>query len=270
LKVRRGTAAGVVLVAALAATGVAAGAGDGGSQAHAKADAARQLSELVLPAGATEVSSDPSASANLDQGPSVPVSNRKYLVDEVRYWTVPGRPGKVASWMQAHPPANAPGSYGGSPASGIYSFGWTFTYTPRVTLRSLDVQVTRARGGGSAVRGDGVAVWVPPRPDWDHVPQSVHVMTIRSTTNGHTSSPTTVRDAHDVRRVVRFLNQAWVVAPISPRRCPREDFRGFRLTFQAERSGPVLARSRLDPGGVAISRCPSGAGVVRLWSAAAS
>jgi hypothetical protein len=240
---------GVLLI--LFAAEVAAATKTDGNKAQARADAAKQLSELALPSGATEVSADPSASSVLGTGASIPGTPAKYVVDDYRFWRVSGSPDKVASWIQAHAPANAPGSYGGSTSSGIFAFGWSFTYTSTVTLRSLDVQVTKAKGGGSAVRADGVAVWVPERPAWDYIPSSVHVLTIWSTDNGHRHGPTTIHHAREVERVVHFLNHAPVVPPIIER-CGVGYSGTFRMIFRDRRLGATVARARVDESGCAF------------------
>lgn len=107
------------------------------SRSRAKADAAKQLRELVLPPGATETSGDPSASSDLGHAPQIQVSNPRYVVDDHGFWTAPGSPEKVVAWMESHPPANAPGEYEGSAVSGVYRLGWIFRNTSRVVLRSL-------------------------------------------------------------------------------------------------------------------------------------
>jgi hypothetical protein len=173
------------------------------TRAGAKADAAKQVSELVLPPGAMAASSDPSASAALGERPSVPVTDQKYVIDDFKYWNVPGRAGRVARWIRAYAPANANGSYGGSESNGVFSLGWSFVYTPKVTLRSLDVEVAKAKGGGSAVSADGVAVWVPTRPSWDYIPSSVRLIRALGTRGRRHAAPAEITNKHDVQQVIR-------------------------------------------------------------------
>ena len=213
------------------------------SRSKAKAEAARELAELVLPSGATRVSSDPSKGSVLGP-PSIPTTNQKYAIDDVGFWRVPGKPSDVAAYLQGQTPRGAAGSFGGSPYHGVSSFGWTFRYSRAVVLQALDVEVAPATGGGSAVRADGVAVWVPPHPIWDQIPASVRVMTVSRTVKGRHSGPITFRNARDVQRVVQFLDDATVVPPILTHGCPFGYPDTFRILFQAHRPGPLLASAR--------------------------
>lgn len=235
--------AGMLLALPFAA-GLAAGAQEPSSQSKAKSEAAKQLSELMLPAGATRVTNDPSKGLVLRR-PFVPATNRRYVIDDYRYWRVPGGPSEVASWIRSHPPAGAQQWFGvGRTPSGAHEFGWLFRYPSEaeVVLQRLYVQVAPAVGGGTAVRGDGVAVWVPPHPAWDQVPGSAHVMTVWRTLRGKHSGPITFRDRRDVRRVIRFLDHAAVVPPIIEH-CAPPSSGSFKVIFQAHRPGQVLARS---------------------------
>ncbi len=213
------------------------------SRSKAKAEAARELSELMLPSGATRVSSDPSEGSVL-RPPPIPTTNQKYAIDDTGFWRVPGKPSAVASWLRSQSPSGADGSFGGSPYHGVSSFGWTFRYSRAVVLQALDVEVAPAAGGGSAVRADGVAVWVPPHPIWDQIPASVHVMTVWRMVKGRDSGPVTFRNARRVQRVGRFLDDATLVPPIAVHGCPKGYRDSFRLLFQAKRPGPVLASSK--------------------------
>lgn len=213
------------------------------SRSKAKAEAARELAELVLPSGATRVSSDPSEGSVLGP-PPIPTTNQKYAIDDAGFWRVPGKPPAVASWLQTQSPGGADGSFGGSPYHGVSSFGWTFRYSRAVVLQALDVEVAPAAGGGSAVRADGVAVWVPPHPIWDQIPPSVHLVTVWRMVKGRHSGPITLRNARDVQRVVQFLDDAALVPPIVVHGCPKGYPDTFRLLFQAKRPGPVLASSK--------------------------
>lgn len=234
------------LIAFLWGLGLAAAGQGSSNETKARADARRQLAALVLPAGASKVSADPSKGSVLARPPIVQATSPKYWIDDAQYWRVPGDPSQVAAWMQSQTPAGADGSFGASSSSSrVYDFGWFFPYSSEVVLNALDVEVAAARGGGSAVRADGVAAWVRAHPQWDQVPSTARVMTVWRTRQGRHSGPITFRHPSDLNRVADFLNQA-PVAPPEVEHCPKGYDESFTVVFQARRSGPRLALSKVD------------------------
>jgi hypothetical protein len=245
-----------LLVFSLVAGG-AAGALSRGSRANrsaAKADAARQLGAISLPAGAREVGSDPSASSTLGGRSGVVRTAFHNVIDDHRFWRVPGDPVSVESWVKAHAPAGShlrsTGEVDEVPA---VRYVW-FTFpsaSARVLERSLAVEVTSARGGGTAVRADGVAVWLLTRPKWDLVPRSVRVVTATfgiPGVPGARSRSVTFSVPHIVGRVVRLINRAVVIQPAF-RGCPKAVYETFALAFRARRGGAAIARATVFPTG---------------------
>jgi hypothetical protein len=137
------------------------------AKAQARADAAHELAAMPLPRGAQRVHGD--QSVNGDLRPDMTACVPKYVVDDHAYWRVPGKPADVSAWIVAHPPAqvtwtsNGELSDHGAPTMWSVDFG--FRATPKVHVRGLFIAIAAAKGGGSAIRADGVAVWSPRRGD---------------------------------------------------------------------------------------------------------
>lgn len=162
----------------------------------------------------------------------------------------------MAAWVKAHPPApSVDRSDLRRSGASRFTIQFAFRADPgRVVQRALIVQVTAARGGGSAVRGDGLAEWLPAHPSWDRVPKSARVITARITivdlVNHHRRSySASITAARQVRRIVRVVNRAYAIPPLPLPPCP---FVGvsetISLSFRARRHGPVLARATEWPG----------------------
>ena len=109
---------------------------------------------------------DPSVNGALGvNGAGTPAGQN--IVDLDEYWTVPGTPQSVFSYIESNLPAgstNAGTSHStvhGRPSTSTVMF--SFGVDPSMLqLNDLDVTVAAAAGGGSAVRADGVAQWIAP------------------------------------------------------------------------------------------------------------
>jgi hypothetical protein len=146
----------LALVAAAAAQAVTvSGRRD---KAKATLDAAKELAAIRLPRGSRKVPGDQSIGHVFRRPTEVCLT--PYLVDDAGFWRVPGKPSSVRVWISKHPPPHVTVvSTGWVPRSVVFEFP-----TQRgVPYRYLQVAVAAAKGGGSAVRGDGEAIWVPRR-----------------------------------------------------------------------------------------------------------
>ncbi len=258
---KRRAVAGLVLGLLGAPAGVSALAAAHGVAVHrqeARSDAATQLAEVSLPPGARPVSRDPSASWSLGKLPWFPTGNRYVLapslvVDNHRFWRVSESPPSVAAWVKAHAPSQSTGNWtSGGSGSSSFTIAFRFPSDRGVVERALVLEVTSARGGGSAVRADGVAEWLPVHPTWDRVPGRARVLTERLTfmfTHGRPERAT-VTAAQKVRRIARLINRAGAIPPRVPPPCPAATER-FQLSFRARPGGPVLARATGSPTGCA-------------------
>jgi hypothetical protein len=129
-----------------------------GRRAKAKADAVAELAAALLQHGATKVQGDQSDGQVLRRPSQGCI--RKYVMDDHAFWRVPGAPSSVRRWIRKHPPRHVKTILIAQGPS--YSFV-AFTYSDQqgVTNRVLQLTVAAAKGGGSAVRADGLAAWEP-------------------------------------------------------------------------------------------------------------
>lgn len=228
------------------------------NQVHARADAAAQLAALSLPPGASRVRSDPSVGSTLD-GYGWPGPERSpATIDDHQYWRVPGDPQDVEAWVRGHAPSGSQvrssGLGPGQPS--IYYVCFKFpTDAGHVDRRTLIVEVTSARGGGSAVRADAAATWVLEKPRWEHVPASAHVVTAWLSLGGSSSRTVTFTSREQVARIKRVIDHEGVKQPEFPPPCPAHAPESVTLVFRARAGGPVLARAGLGPD------CPPGMGL---------
>jgi hypothetical protein len=136
------------------------------SVAVARAAALQNLEAVTLPAAAVRVSSDPERSLRLGDGDFLGrlmnVTGAPELVDVHRFWRVPASPRSVLRFIDSHVPAGAGPSGTGSGNDGDGRIGWYRSDSVVVSSRLLasegiQIGVTAARGGGTAVRVDGYA-----------------------------------------------------------------------------------------------------------------
>lgn len=119
------------------------------------------LDAAIIPPGAVQVPSLPgSVFAQPFQHPACTP-----LVDEARYWKVPGNPRNIASFLKVHAPSWIPNSGSGSGGpSGKPTFYGVFD-VPRAkgwsSSAQLDFTVAALRGGATGIRAD--AEVIPPR-----------------------------------------------------------------------------------------------------------
>jgi hypothetical protein len=156
-------------------------------QAATQAAAQRLLDSVTPPPGAVQTGSDPSSPARLGNP-----ENKLSMQNSVgvhRFWRVPGTVAQAAKWMQDHPPANVglsstneagsagvPGRNGVRRHTTIEIWGATYTFTTlpvNVTAQQLEVEVVPAKGGGVALRADGEAGFVLPRPLAQQLPTGI-------------------------------------------------------------------------------------------------
>jgi hypothetical protein len=131
------------------------------SIAHARVDAARELASVRLPQGAKKVRSDPSVGRLL--APQQVGCVKKFVVEDGRYWRVPGQPASVWSWMRQHPVQSGEIGFGtgGERDIPIWLVMFLFPDQRDVTYRMIYIQLAPARGGGTAIRVDAIAVGEP-------------------------------------------------------------------------------------------------------------
>lgn len=131
------------------------------SVARARADAARELASVRFPQGARKVRSDPSVGRVL--APQLVPCVKRFVAEDGRYLRVPGQPASVWTWMREHPLQHRSVGFGTGGERGISIWLLMFSLPDQrdVTYRMIFVQLARARGGGTAIRIDAIAVGEP-------------------------------------------------------------------------------------------------------------
>jgi hypothetical protein len=262
-----GAAASGVSVAASPLRGARAARTAAANRASATAEAARLLGLVALPPGAVPSGTEPQG----DQGGlSEPTDDEATpnLVDAHAWWTTTASPQAVLAYVATHLPPGAKSAGEGSssgPPGTVSTESETFALSPvRGVLaeRVLGVTTATLADGVTAIRTDGEAVWLTPRPAWEQIPSAVRrvIFTARGADAagrlGQASAPRTLRGA-GARRVVTSLNAAEVVQP-GFRSCPLGFDESVSLRFTTDR-GRTLARATENPTGCAFVRLTIGA-----------
>ncbi len=223
------------------------------NRAAARADAAAQLASLSLPAGATTSAADPSTRNVLTHYPPFGPGQASFdLVDDHRYWRVPGAPQTVIDWIESHAP---PGSHSysqgvaGLPSDQPRVLDETFTFASGpngIDDRALPVEATSAKGGGTAVRADGQAVWLLAKPPWERIPPAAMVVSVTVTWGVRDrSAPITLTTPATVAALARIVNRAPPVQPATYA-CPAGGVYDIELAFRASPQSPALASARIN------------------------
>jgi hypothetical protein len=140
---------------ALVLAGVAWAAGAAGPYLHAE----RMLDAAVVPPGSVPVFFLPGAVfAQPSQEPACTP-----LIDQARYWVVPGDPQDIAAFLRAHAPAGIPNSGEGELST---ADGQTISYdvfdaepgNSEVSPANLDITVAALGAGMAGIRADAEVV----------------------------------------------------------------------------------------------------------------
>jgi hypothetical protein len=216
-------------------------------RAAARIDAARELSLLRLPNGARRVSSDPSV-GRWFAGPHFGGPGTPNLVDRHGFWRVPGLPDAVYAWIVAHKPRGS--FFSGCSCVGGTPYYLTYAYPSRrwgVDQRAVQIGVDAARGGGTAVRADGQAVWLLPRPGWLRIRSATRV-TI-SISAPPASGATTLVSRRKLEAIAHLIDRLPLSQPNFPS-CSFPDSLEVALVFRS--GAKVLARVEDDDQGCGL------------------
>lgn len=215
----------------------------------ARSTARSLLGKLSLPADARRLPTDP-ASANALA--SAPRPGSPQLVDLHRYWLLPQRPQAVIEWVEGHRPVGShlQGHGHGSPVLA----SWTFAYPAKpgqLTTAWLVVQVAAAKQGGTAIRADGEAVWVKPRPASERIPAGVKAVTITARDRArHISLQRTLTNHGPVNRIIALV-ESLPLAQGDSYHCPADTSRRpiIQMLLRRTATSPPLARLRINDNG---------------------
>jgi len=248
-----GLAGLVSVIAFVALAGASGGHSPASNRAAARAQAALLLRMLRLPPGAAQSTGDPVGARLAQPGYDEATPN---LVDAHRWWTFSGSAADVLAYVIAHLPADAK-TYAGSVGSGaLVSDSFSLPAIPGVLgERVLAVTTVQLSTATIAVRTDGEAVWVVPRPSWEQIPptaSSVSFTASGPTASGRevaTSVPRTFGGAR-ARALIRFINHLGVVQP-GVRACPAAFATSVDLQF-TDPAGETVAQAVEMPSGCAF------------------
>jgi hypothetical protein len=210
---------------------------------RALADAAFIVASFVPPPGARRLSHAPAADGGVLGRSGVPVL--PYEVDLTSWWEVPGQPGTVLSWEQAHLSRQFAPDGGSSGTPRVRDKDFLLPPVPGVLAqRTLVVTVVAAGGGQTAVRVDGWVEWIPARPAAERIPATARVVSAEVLPgNGHgapLTGPVLITAPAQVQQITAFTN-GLPMAPFLPDTCPEFSPGVLQLTFMARSGGPALA-----------------------------
>jgi hypothetical protein len=229
----------------------------------ARLAAERALARIVLPPGAIPVATDPSVSSLLAQDGAAAQPGTPEIVSAHRFWRLAGDPANAVAWLLAHPPGGSKLLVTGTGAKRGVTITWgvSFTFGPIPGVlgqRSLDLSLSAARGAGTALRADGWAQWLIPRPASERVPAGVRSVAVGITTVAgspfHPRQVSTITDPATVNRIVALIDRLPLAQP------------GVRLCPAILVGSPLVDLAFLSAGRNTLARAvEDGCGEVRLW-----
>jgi hypothetical protein len=250
-----------VLVAGLVVTSMSLASGTDDqtaalNRARAQSEAERLLGLAQLPPGAIASASEPPGDQGFLAQPGFDEATPN-LVDAHAWWTVPASADDVLAYVQSHLPPG-PKSVGTTSSTGaeLESVSELLAPIPGVlSQRIVAVSVVGLSAHSAAVRTDGEAVWITPRPSWEQIPPGVAKVSFvarGATANGKAGPTSRTQTLVGARAggLVAFINKLSIVQP-GARACPAALFGFVRLRFY-DSSRNVLASAEEHPTGCAF------------------
>jgi hypothetical protein len=201
------------------------------NRAAARGWAARLLSELRLPGGAVSSPGAPPGTGRALGAPGFSLTGPE-LVDATSWWTVDEPPAAVVAFVRAHLPRDrsiVARGVGGEPGRVTDGF-WSFSAPAGLRQLTAAIQTDILSRGRTAVRLDGEATWLVPRPSWDRIPASVRSVTYTARainsgsagavgSRGGMSAPRTL-GRRDAQRLAAAINRLQRMQPGVAYSCP--------------------------------------------------
>jgi hypothetical protein len=256
LKVVLKLVVGVVVAVALGVAGATVSAGSPGQTVRANRQAAvgaadQLLGEVVLPAGATEIPSEPAGDEHQLER-SIELALFAAEVDRHEFWTTTASPSAVVASIEAHLPAGAHRTGSGySGGSMFVSYSLPAVGAPALGPRTLSVDAVELADRSTGVRADATVRYSAPRLPAQRVPAQAHVLEVAMTPLpfGHSppfalKSPLVVTRRSVVRRIAGIIDGLPFIAALRgvAISCPAIPPAPIvKFTFRATEAGPALA-----------------------------
>jgi hypothetical protein len=232
------------------------------NRAAAQAWASRLISELRPPASAVRSPGKPAGVGTALASPGFSLTTPQ-LVDDTSWWTIKEPPSAVIAFVGAHLPhaRRIVGRGVGGERGQVNDSFWSYSPPAGLSQLTVAVQTDALAGGRTAVRLDGEATWLVPRPVWDRIPASVRSLTYtaRATvagfdggnaSHGRRSTPRTV-GPRDARRLAAAIDGLQRIQPGLVFSCPFDAVQP-RITLRFRgRGGRPLAVAVDSPSGCA-------------------
>jgi hypothetical protein len=246
---------GIALVCAAGALagGAAALAGaptTAGNRLIARRDARRLLRFVVLPTGATRLSSAPAGDGGLLRRPASEPGFAQ-VVDRSELWSVPASLDSVVTFIESHVPSGGASSGSGqSEGPGIpdnEELTVSFPAIPgRVGTRWLAFTAVALPDGATGVRVDAETTWIVTRSPLERVPAGVQEIDVSSGYPGKAPNVSlSVTDPAKIGRIVHWIDGLGIVQPGEVFSCPALFGPTVTFAFRAAAGGAVLARAQL-------------------------
>jgi len=234
------------------------------NRAAATVWAQRLISRLRLPAHAVSVPGRPAGVHGSLGSPGFSLTTPQ-LIDDTAWWIVDARPAAVVAFVRAHLPHALPivgRGVGGEPGQVTDGF-WSYAAPPGLSQLTAAVQTDVLPDRRTAVRLDGEATWIVPRPAWDRIPASVRSVTYTARANhagldgarpshGRRSAPRRL-GLRDARRLAAALDRLQRTQPGAVYSCPFDPIQPrITLRFRGP-GGRPLAVAVDRPSGCASS-----------------
>jgi Protein of unknown function (DUF4232) len=232
------------------------------NRAAAQAWASRLISELRLPAGAVRSPGRPAGVGTALASPGFSLTTPE-LVDDTSWWTITEPPAAVISFVGAHLPhaRRIVGRGVGGERGQVNDSFWSYSPPAGLSQLTVAVQTDALAGGRTAVRLDGEATWLVPRPVWDRIPASVRSLTYtaRATvagfdgghaSHGRRSAPRTV-GPHAAGRLAAAIDELQRMQPGLVFSCPFDAVQPRIVLRFRGRGGRPLAVAVDSPSGCA-------------------
>lgn len=197
---------------------------------------------------------------------STPASSLPGVVDDHRWWVVPGSRDEVIAYVTAHPPAGSDLLFSGSgtalrfPSRGTQDFsevGFSLPPVGRVLgTRELVVSAAGFGGDQTGVRVDAEVQPIFPRPASERIPSGAKRLIVSVERFGHRlRRPFSFTGKRTITRTAAILNALPAAQPGAVA-CPLDTGVTIRLTFESGVGATPLAVAIYDPtgcGGVALT-----------------